>query len=68
MEKFFHSINILSITYVNSYKKLYSRYIINRNFSVNSKKNFIILAKCGVDNQQLKNPWAKGKFQAFDIN
>ena len=31
-------------------------------------KNFIIVAKCGVDNQPLKNPQAKGKFQAFDIN
>ena len=31
------------------------------------KTCFIIVAKCGVDNQQLKYPQAKGKFQAFDI-
>ena len=43
-----------------SYEKLYSRFI-DRNFSVNSKKNLLhscdtaIVAKCGVENQQLKS-------------
>ena len=53
-----------------SYKKLYSRYI-DWNFSLNSKKNLLhscdIVAKCRVENQQLKSSSVKENFKLSDI-